>query len=50
MIRESHYDDAALLAIELGPPDVAVPDRQLANEWRARNKVQILARDESPNR
>jgi ABC-type phosphate/phosphonate transport system substrate-binding protein/rhodanese-related sulfurtransferase len=41
-IREFHYHEAALLALELGAADVAVADRRLAEQWLARNKGRIL--------
>jgi len=41
-IREFRYHEAALLALELGAADVAVADRQLAEEWLARNKGRVL--------
>jgi ABC-type phosphate/phosphonate transport system substrate-binding protein/rhodanese-related sulfurtransferase len=41
-IREFHYHEAALLALELGAADIAVADRQLAQGWLARHKGRIL--------
>lgn len=41
-IREFHYHEAALLALELGSADLAVADQRLAEEWLARNKGRIL--------
>ncbi len=41
-VREFHYHEAALLALELGVADVAVADRRLAEEWLARHKGRIL--------
>lgn len=41
-VREFHYHEAALLALELGVADVAVADQRLAGEWLARNKGRIL--------
>jgi len=41
-IREFHYHEAALLALELGAADVAVADPQLAQDWLSRNKGRIL--------
>lgn len=41
-IRQFRYHEATLLALEFGQADVAVADRQLAEEWLARNKGRIL--------
>jgi ABC-type phosphate/phosphonate transport system substrate-binding protein/rhodanese-related sulfurtransferase len=41
-IREFHYHEAALLALELGAADIAVADPQLAQDWLTRNKGRIL--------
>jgi ABC-type phosphate/phosphonate transport system substrate-binding protein/rhodanese-related sulfurtransferase len=41
-VRQFHYHEAALLALELGAADVAVADRRLAEEWLGRNKGRIL--------
>jgi ABC-type phosphate/phosphonate transport system substrate-binding protein/rhodanese-related sulfurtransferase len=41
-VREFRYHEAALLALQLGAADVAVADRQLAEEWLAHNKGRIL--------
>jgi len=41
-IREFHYHEAALLALELGAADIAVADPNLGEEWLSRNKGRIL--------
>lgn len=41
-IREFHYHEAALLALELGAADIAVADPELARDWLTRNKGRIL--------
>ncbi len=41
-IREFHYHEAALLALEYGQADIAVADRRLAEEWLKHNKGRIL--------
>jgi rhodanese-related sulfurtransferase len=41
-IRQFHYHEAALLALELGAADIAVADPKLAEEWLTRHKGRIL--------
>jgi ABC-type phosphate/phosphonate transport system substrate-binding protein/rhodanese-related sulfurtransferase len=41
-IRQFHYHEAALLALELGAADIAVADPQLAQDWLTRNKGRVL--------
>lgn len=41
-VREYRFHEAALLALELGQADIAVVDRDLAEQWLARNKGRVL--------
>jgi ABC-type phosphate/phosphonate transport system substrate-binding protein/rhodanese-related sulfurtransferase len=41
-IRQFRYHEAALLALEFGQADVAVVERQLAEQWLSRNKGRVL--------